>query len=203
MTETTQPPAGATPPPPAPPPSMWQRVGRWAAIAAGIVIGLVGIIRLVVNYTVLPSCDSSRMTDTLRSIYGKQKVAFKGISDIKTVSSTSSEVTCTALVDIGGDQESINYRSYWEGWTAQVAVRAGLPRCDAPRTGETLHNIFKGRKVTVNRISDFQTVTTSEAENVCTAQVDAPGELATITFLIFRKEGSTQVLITDVKSQPK
>lgn len=200
MADTTQPTAALPPPPP---PTFWQRAGRWAGIAAGLIIGLVGLVRLVVSYTVLPSCESSRMTDTLRNIYRDQKLEYKGISDIKTVKSSSTEVTCTGVIDTGSEQQPVNFRSYWEGWTAKVWVQSRLPTCESPRTEETLRNIFKSRKVTINAIREPKTVSSSDAENVCTAQVDAPGELATITYRIFRKENEIQVLITDVKSQPK
>jgi hypothetical protein len=202
MTDATQP-TGALPPEPPPPPTFWQRFGRWAGIAAGIVIAVVGIIRLVIPYTVLPGCESSRMTDTLRSIFRNQKVEAKAITDIKTVSSSSSEVSCTATVDIGGEPEAIGFRSYWDGWTAQVAVQSSLPACESKRASDTLHNIFKQRKIAIDRVSNQKTVTSSDSERTCTAQVEAPGELANISYRIFRKEGQTQVLITEVKSQPK
>jgi hypothetical protein len=198
----TPPDAGASPPAPSGPPTTGQKLARWASIAVGIVIGILGLVRLYGAFT-LPSCDSSRMTDTLHSIYKKQNVEIKSISDIKTVNSSSSEITCTAVMQVGDDRIPINYRTFWEGWSAQVSAQAGLPTCDSRTADETLRNIFKGRNVTINNISDAKTVTTSEAENVCTAQVDAPGELANITYRIFRKDGQTQVLITDVKSQPK
>jgi len=198
----TPPDAGALPPAPPGPPTMGQKLGRWASIVFGIIIGIFGIVRLYQSFT-LPSCDSSRMTDTLRSIYKKQNVEIKSFSDIKTVSSSSSEISCTAVMQVGDDRIPINYRTYWEGWSARVSSQASLPTCDSPTTDQTLRNIFKGRNVAINNISDFKTVTTSQDENVCTAQVDAPGELANITYRIFRKDGQTQVLITDVKSQPK
>jgi hypothetical protein len=198
----TPPDAGAPPPATPAPTTTGQKIGRWASIVFGIIIGIGGLVKLIGAFS-LPSCDSSRMTDTLRNIYKKQNVEIKSISDIKTVNSSSSEISCTAVMQVGDDRIPINYRTYWEGWSAQVSSQASLPTCDSPTTDATLRNIFKGRNVAINTISDFKTVTTSEAENVCTAQVDAPGELANITYRIFRKEGQTQVLITDVKSQPK
>lgn len=197
------PPETGAPPPAAPaPPTTGQKIGRWASIVFGIIIGIGGLVKLYGVFT-LPSCNSSRMTDTLRSIYKKQNVEIKSVSDIKTVNSSSSEISCTAVMQVGDDKIPINYRTYWEGWSAQVSAQASLPSCNSPTTNETLRNIFKGRNVAINNISGFKTVTTSEAENVCNAQVDAPGELANITYRIFRKDGQTQVLITDVKSQPK
>ena len=197
------PPDAGTPPPAAPAsPTMGQKLGRWASIVFGIIIGILGIVKLYGNFT-LPSCDSSRMSDTLRNIYKKQNVEIKNISDIKTVNSSSSEISCTAVMQVGDERVPISYRTYWDGWSAQVSAQASLPSCDSRTADETLRNIFKGRNVAINNISGFKSVTTSEAENVCTAQVDAPGEIANITFRIFRKDNQTQVLITDVKSQPK
>ena len=143
---------------PAPPPTLTQKLVRWLGTAVGIVIGLVAITRLVVNYTVLPSCDSSRMTDTLRNIYRNQKAEFKGISDIKTVSSTSSEVTCTAVVDIGNDQEPISYRSYWDGWTTQVSVQPGPSTLRVAARCRDAAQYLQGLKVEISNITGAKTV---------------------------------------------
>jgi len=196
------PPARPASPPPAASPSTGQRLGRWAGIVVGIVVGIGGLAKLYGAFT-LPGCDSSRMTDTLRTIYQKQKVEVKGFRNIKTVSSSFSEVTCTGEVEIADEYDAINFRSYWDGWTPQVRVSSSLPSCESKRTAESLQNIFKERKIAINRIYDLKTVTSTPDERTCTGQVEAPGELATINFRVFRKDNITQVLITEVKSQPK
>ena len=78
-----------------------------------------------------------------------------------------------------------------------------LPACDTSTASDTLQSIFKERKIEVQRIFNLKTVSSSSSENICTGQVEAPGELATINYRIYWQERTVQVMITEVQSKPK
>ena len=67
MADTTPAPAPTTALPPKPQPK-WV---KWATFAAGIILALGGILKLVGTFT-LPTCESQVAMDTIRSIYQDQ-----------------------------------------------------------------------------------------------------------------------------------
>lgn len=195
---TYQPQPTTTPPAP---PSLWQKIWPWIAGVFGVIAIIGGISRLFGPFS-LPSCDSSSMTATLQNIYRDQKVKVARISDIKTLSSTSDEVTCTGIADINGDPQAIDYRAYWEERRVKVAISSSLPRCESPAIAETIRNIYKGRNVEITSVSEAKTVSSSGSEHTCTARIATPSEQAIIGYRIFRQGTQTQVLITQVDTQP-
>jgi hypothetical protein len=84
----------------------------------------------------------------------------------------------------------------------QIALTFTLPACGDKRATDTLHEIFKQQKVTINRITDYQLVTEGESDRTCSAVVDAPGEKANITYRIYWDGWTVKVMIAEVKSTP-
>jgi hypothetical protein len=118
---TTRPPASGPPSAQAPKPQpKWV---RWITIIAGIIIGIGGVTKLVNAFT-LPACDAERIAEVLKSIYKEQKVEITMLSDFKSLTSTSSERTCQVHAETPVDQATIDYRIFWDGWTAKIEARA-------------------------------------------------------------------------------
>jgi hypothetical protein len=116
-----QPNAAPGSPTEAPKPSFGSRLARWVTIAAGIIIGLIALLKLFVSFT-LPACGDKRAVDTLEAIFKERKIAIDTIADFKSLTDTSSEKTCQAVVLAPGERATIYYRIYWEGWSVQIMI---------------------------------------------------------------------------------
>src|SRR5262245_938473 len=114
-------------PPPATPPAAPSPMNRIAGIVAGIV-AVISIGIYLFNTFTLPGCDSTRTTDALRSIAREKKVEIKSIFDVKTVTSSRNEITCTANLDTPEEQLAINYTVNWRGWSAYVQITSATTR---------------------------------------------------------------------------
>ena len=84
----------------------------------------------------------------------------------------------------------------------QVLLSFTLPACSDKRATDTLHTIFSQQKITINKISDYKLVSEGESDRTCSAVVDAPGEIANITYRIFWEGWTVKVMIGEVKSRP-
>ena len=191
-----------TPPPPAPP-TRGQNITRWTTAAVGLVVGIIGRVRLYNSFFVLPSCDSTRASDTLSSIYRDNKIEVKGISNLTSVSSSSSEHACTGQVQMPDGPTAISYRIFWDGWTARVAIAPFLPPCESPQAAESLRNIYKERNVVISGISDQNTLTSTATENTCSARLQMPSEQMEINYRLFWDGKTRRIEATPAKSQPK
>ena len=102
-------------------PTFWQKASNWAYIVLGFVFIAIGAIKVIDAFT-LPSCTAERTDTTIRDIFKSKNVELTKITDMKTVSQTSSERTCTAHVESKDETANIDYKISWNGWTAQVLI---------------------------------------------------------------------------------
>lgn len=98
-----------------------QKLTIWLTAIAGFIIAALGLVKLSENF-MLPSCASTRSSDTLRSIFKSKDVDVTSITDQKTITDTSSEKTCQAHVKTTNEEANIDYKIYWSGWSAQVMI---------------------------------------------------------------------------------
>ena len=75
-----------------------------------------------VDQFMLPSCGSDRTTNTLKSIFKGKNVEVSDLTEIKTLTDTYSEKTCQAHVSTPSEQANIDYRIYWDGWSASIII---------------------------------------------------------------------------------
>jgi hypothetical protein len=173
------------------------RIAGWFIVVVAVLIGAVQLLDLFV----LPECDSKRARDTLQKIFTDRKIELRQLTDIKSLSSTSSEKSCQARAETPEEQALIFYGITWSGWTQEVRISHSLPACDAPRVREAVRNIFTERKVELSEMTDIKTVSESSAAINCQALVSTPTETATIDYEITWTGKTTQVLIKRVTNQ--
>jgi hypothetical protein len=101
------------------------RTYRWAAIAvstlAAVAFLIIGVAR-VMNFLTLPDCDDETTRKTLNEIFEEKKVKIERLSEVKSLSSTSSERMCQARADIPGGALNLQYRIDWSGWSKRVSI---------------------------------------------------------------------------------
>jgi hypothetical protein len=118
MTDSVQPagaPAGAKSP-------FWQKASSWAYVILGF-IGLgIGALKFADNFT-LPNCDQDRATATVRDIFKGKNVELVALNDIKAVSSSRQEKTCSAHIESKDETANIDYKIFWDGWTVKVLIQ--------------------------------------------------------------------------------
>lgn len=114
---------GAEPPPDQGKPArtLSQKLSQWLVGIALLISGGFGILKGVDQF-MLPSCESERTTKTLKSIFKGKNVEVSDLTDIKTLTDTYSEKTCQAHVSTPGEQANIDYRIYWDGWSASIII---------------------------------------------------------------------------------
>jgi len=115
----------ATPAPPAPQapkPGFGQKLAQWVLGIALLITGVLGIMRSFNSYLFLPACDSDTASATLKSIFKSKDVELTKVTDFKTVTDASSEKTCQAAIETSDEQATIDYRIFWDGWTAKVMI---------------------------------------------------------------------------------
>ncbi len=121
MSDTANPAPAAPPQPQEAPKTLTQKLTKWATTIFGIIIAIIGVLKLSDTF-MLPSCASSRSSDTLTSIFKSKDVEVTGITDQKTVTDTMSEKTCTAHVKAPKEEANIDYKIFWDGWSAKVMI---------------------------------------------------------------------------------
>jgi len=101
--------------------TLTQKLTQWFVAIALFISGGLGLSKGV-NTFLLPSCDSGRTTDTLKSIFKGKNVEISDLTDVKTLTDTYSEKTCQAHVKTASEEANIDYRIYWDGWTASIVI---------------------------------------------------------------------------------
>lgn len=92
------------------------------SIIVGLIALVLGVVRLS-QYFVLPGCDSSRTTDTMRDILRERSIVTISFEDVRTLSEGKDEFKCQARFDATNSQHySTDYRVFWEGWTVKVSM---------------------------------------------------------------------------------
>ena len=115
-----------TPPPAAtaePPKTFWQKAQRWFLIVCGIIIGLLGLLKLYNAFTPqLPGCAADATAAVIRDIFKKKDVELTVLNNMKTVTETSSEQNCQAQIETLAETGTIDYRITLEGSNFQVTI---------------------------------------------------------------------------------
>ncbi len=102
--------------------STWnQRLSRWASVAIGFVALLIGGTKLVGVFT-LPSCESTRALETVQSIFKDKNLPEPTLTDAQTVTADRSEKTCQTAYEIPNEKGTLDYRVFWDGWSAKVMI---------------------------------------------------------------------------------
>jgi hypothetical protein len=104
-----------------PKPTLGQKLTQWFIAIALLVSGGLGLLKVYNQFT-LPSCDEERTTTAIKDIFKSKNVELTGFTDAKSVTNTFSEKTCQAHVKTATEEANIDYRIYWEGWTAKVII---------------------------------------------------------------------------------
>jgi hypothetical protein len=104
-------------------PTLTQKISRWVTIAAGIILGLIGLLK-VYNYMVpqMPACADSNTADVIRDIFKKKDVALTQLSDLELDTETKSERNCLAHIETEGETGTIAYRITMQGKEFQVMI---------------------------------------------------------------------------------
>ena len=97
---------------------MWKKISYFIGGLAVLVGGGVSLL----NYFVLPGCDSSKVSDTIRSIFSSQNLELTALNAFTTVSDESARKDCKAHYEIPGETGSLDYSVTWDGWDAQVRI---------------------------------------------------------------------------------
>jgi hypothetical protein len=97
----------------------------WAVLAVSLlvvaVVAIVGAPRVLTWFN-LPECDDAAMRKALTETLKENKTELDRLSDLKSLSATSSERTCQARADAPGRLLHLEYRIGWSGWTPRVTV---------------------------------------------------------------------------------
>jgi hypothetical protein len=122
MTETTNP---VTPPPAAAQPAktFWQKASRWGTIIAGVIVGLIGLLKIYNAFVPqMPGCAADETGTVLRDIFKKKDVELTALNDFRTVSDTSAQRDCQAHIETASETATIAYRISQEGKNFQVLI---------------------------------------------------------------------------------
>ena len=103
-------------------PTFWQKASKWAYAILGLLgVGL-GVVKIVDQFT-LPSCNAERTTTTVRDIFKSKDVELVALKEIKAVTDTRQEKTCTAYIESKDETANIDYKVFWDGWTVKVLIQ--------------------------------------------------------------------------------
>jgi hypothetical protein len=108
--------------PPAPTPT---RKGRFMRVFYGVIAVImagIGLLRLVDAFT-LPSCTSTAMRETIVTIGKEKSVTIADLTNIRSREGNVSETQCSATMVVDdGKNYAIDYRAFWEGWSAKIII---------------------------------------------------------------------------------
>jgi hypothetical protein len=106
---------------PAAKPTMKEKLTKWASAFGGIMIAILGVIKLMESFT-LPSCDSSRSLDAVHAIFKDKNLPQPTLTGVKSAGEGDKEKLCQAAYEIPNEKGTLDYKVFWEGWTAKVMI---------------------------------------------------------------------------------
>jgi hypothetical protein len=112
---------------PAAKPTVTQYLTKWVSLIAGLVIGVLGLVNMMERFR-LPTCESSRSLDVVRSIFKDKNLPPPTLTDAKAATGEAAtgeagnEKLCMAHYEIPDEKGTLNYKVFWEGWTAKVMI---------------------------------------------------------------------------------
>lgn len=103
-------------------PTFWQNASKWVYAIVGLLgLGLGGL-KIADQFT-LPGCDADRTTTTVRDIFKSKEVELVALNDIKSVTNTRQDKTCTAHIESKDETANIDYKVFWDGWTVKILIQ--------------------------------------------------------------------------------
>jgi hypothetical protein len=118
MTETTS----ATPPAKTaePPKTFMQKLTQWVALGAGVILGLIGLLKVSDAFVPqMPTCASDETNTVLHDIFKKKDIA---LNDFKTVSEAAAQRDCQAHIETASEKATVSYRITLQGKDFQVMI---------------------------------------------------------------------------------
>ena len=106
---------------PAAKPTFTQHLTKWVSVIAGLIIVVLGVLKMMESFT-LPSCESSRSLDVIRSIFKDKNLPPPTLTDAKAAGEAGNEKLCTAHYELPNEKGMLDYKVFWEGWTAKVMI---------------------------------------------------------------------------------
>ncbi|HTT48185.1 MAG TPA: hypothetical protein VMG39_09305 [Pseudolabrys sp.] len=104
-------------------PTFMQKLSRWVTIAAGLVLGLVGLLKVYNAFVPqLPSCDDSKTADVIRGIFQQKDIALTKLTDLKLANESGGERNCTAHIETASETATISYSLTLQGKEFQVRI---------------------------------------------------------------------------------
>ncbi len=101
----------------------WQRYVMYVFIAVTALATLAGIIGKISDIGTVPACDAQRTRDTLSDLNKQNKFDATKYNSIKNVSTSPTEVTCTANLALrGGASVEYDYRIFKEGSDIKIEI---------------------------------------------------------------------------------
>lgn len=86
------------------------------------------------------------------------------------------------------------------GVVSKISDIGTVPGCDAQRTRDTLSDLNKQNQFHATKYNSIKTVSTSEAENTCTANLAlSGGGSVEYDYRIFKEGSDIKVAITDIR----
>jgi hypothetical protein len=96
---------------------------RWVTIVAGIAAMIAGGVQIYKAFAPdLPSCTADTTNNAIHDIFKQKNLELTSLTDIKTLTDTSSEKTCTADFLTPAEKGTISYRISWQDRSAQVLI---------------------------------------------------------------------------------
>jgi len=106
-----------------PPTTLMQKLNRWGLIAAAIVLGLIGLLKIYNAFSPqMPSCESDNTSAVIHDIFKKKDIPLTAFNDIKTVSDESAQRDCSAHIETASEKATISYRISMQGSDFQVLI---------------------------------------------------------------------------------
>lgn len=103
--------------------SGWQRKLMLVFAAIIVLVTALGSIDKLVHWNSLPGCDDQRTRDTLSDLNKANKVNASAYNFIKEVSTSETEIRCTANLALrGGGALEYDYRIYKDGGDIKVQI---------------------------------------------------------------------------------
>jgi hypothetical protein len=108
--------------PPAAGPPKWQ---TWLTRGVGILLFIIGTVlggtKVFETFT-LPSCESKRTLDVIRAIFKEKELPEPKLTGAQDAGSSGNEKSCTVSYELPNESGTLEYRVFWEGWTAKVQI---------------------------------------------------------------------------------
>jgi hypothetical protein len=106
-----------------PPKTFVQKLSQWVTIGAGVILGLIGLLKVYNAFVPqLPTCASDETNAVLHDIFKKKDIALTTLNDFKMVSEASAQRDCQAHIETPSEKATVSYRITLQGKDFQVMI---------------------------------------------------------------------------------